>query len=529
MTKILVSDSLSKEGLKILENDGNFQVDYLPDITPEELVERIVDYDALVVRSRTRATAEVLRAGKNLKVVGRAGVGLDNVDLAVATERGIIVMNTPGGNTISAAEHTMSLIMGLARQIPEADRSMKEGKWEKKKLNGTELRHKVLGIVGLGRIGREVAKRAQAFEMRVIGYDPYVSPEVIARLGVESASLEDLMKASDVITVHTPVTDETRSLIGAEEIKKMKPEVWLINCARGGIIDEMALAEALKAGRIGGAALDVFEKEPLPADHPLRSCPNIILTPHLGASTKEAQHSVALEIAEQIVDALTGKMIRNAANAPSIDPEIWALMRPYLSLAEKMGKFESQLCTSRVKRLTAQFSGGLLDFPLSALTTAVVKGFLEPTADDTVNYVNAMPKAKSIGMEVVESKTSSPYQYTNLITVIAEMENGETNTVSGTLFAPDMPRLVIINDKRFDAYPEGNMIVIENRDVPGIVGSVGTLLGKHKINIAQMTWGRTDHNQEAMTVINVDEPVSPQILEEISRLPNIKSARLIRI
>ncbi len=529
MTRILVSDSLSQDGLAILEADGAFKVDYEPNITPEELVKRIGDYDAVVVRSRSKITADVLKNARNLKVVGRAGVGLDNVDVNTATKLGIIAMNTPGGNTISTAEHTMSMLLALARSIPKAHHSMQEGRWDKKIFTGIELLGKVLGIIGLGRIGIEVAKRCQSFGMRVIGHDPYISPDVMLKIGVEMLPLEQLVQIADFITVHTPLTSETKGLIGREQFQKMKKVACVINCARGGIIDEAALIEAVEQGTIAGAALDVYEAEPLPPDHPFRKSDRFVLTPHLAASTTEAQHNVAIEIARQVVDVLKGREIRNAVNAPSIDPEILQQLRPYLNLAERIGKFQTQFADSRVTKITAKYSGAVLDYPVAPLTTAVVKGFLEPISDSTVNYVNAMPYAQERGLEVVESKISTQYQYTNLITVEAQMENGKINSVSGTLFAPTTPRIVIINDKHFDATPEGILIVIENNDVPGIIGSVGTLLGEHRINIGQLTWGRTDHSQDAMTVINVDQDVSPEILEKIGKLPNIKSAKMIKI
>ncbi|MGB9692983.1 MAG: phosphoglycerate dehydrogenase, partial [Candidatus Sumerlaeaceae bacterium] len=348
MTKILVSDKISDEGLEILKK-GGFEVVYKPEISHEELVKEIADYDALVIRSRTVVSADVLEHAKRLKVVGRAGVGLDNVDVKTATKLGIIVMNTPGGNTISTAEHTMAMLTSLARMIPQADRSMKEGKWDKKRFVGVELFRKTLGVIGLGRIGTEVAKRALAYGMRVLAYDPYISSEVAKKLGVHPASVEEICKEADFITVHVPLNDQTRNLIDKAQIEMMKPTVRLINCARGGIINEDALLEALQSGRIAGAALDVFTQEPLPADHPFRKLDNVVLTPHLGASTSEAQEGVAKEVAEQVVDALKGHVIRNAVNAPSVDPAILEQLRPYLELARRMGKFMAQFVTKPIR------------------------------------------------------------------------------------------------------------------------------------------------------------------------------------
>ncbi len=527
-TKILVSDKISEEGLSILQQSG-FEVVYKPEISHEDLVREIADYDALVIRSRTNVTADVLQNAKRLKVIGRAGVGLDNVDVQTATKLGIIVMNTPGGNTISTAEHTMAMLTSLARWIPQADRSMKEGKWDKKRFVGVELFRKTLGIVGLGRIGTEVAKRALAYGMRVLAYDPFISTEVARKIGVQPATVEEICKESDFITVHVPLNDQTRNLIDKAKIELMKPTVRLINCARGGIINEDALLEALQTKRVAGAALDVFSEEPLPADHPFRKLDNVVLTPHLGASTSEAQEGVAKEVAEQIVDALSGRIIRNAVNAPSVDPAILEQLRPYLELVRRMGKFMAQFAPAPVRVFRVYYSGSVLDYPTAPVTTAALVGFLEPVAESTVNFVNAMPIAHERGIEIVEQKSSELHGYANLITIETESEDGSKNWVGGTLFTRERARIVIINGKMFDVVPEGNLIVIENKDVPGIVGNVGTVLGKHGINIAQMTWGRTEAGKDAITVINVDQEVPKAVLDELASLPNILSARLIVI
>ncbi len=526
--RILVSDKISDEGLAILRGSG-FEVVYKPEISHEDLVKEISEYDALVIRSRTNVTADVLQNGKRLKVVGRAGVGLDNVDVATATKLGIIVMNTPGGNTISTAEHTMAMLTSLARMIPQADRSMHEGKWEKKNFVGVELYRKVLGVIGLGRIGTEVAKRALAYGMQVLGYDPYISSETVKKLGIRQATVEEICKEADFITVHVPLNDQTRNLIDRPQIEMMKPTVRLINCARGGIINEDALLEALKSKRIAGAALDVFTQEPLPADHPFRSLDNVVLTPHLGASTSEAQEGVAKEVAEQIVDALSGRVIRNAVNAPSVDPAILDQLRPYIELARRMGKFMAQYVPGPIKTLRVYYSGSVLDYPVAPVTTAALIGYLEPITDAPVNFVNAPTIAHDRGIEVVELKSTELHGYANLITIETENENGAKNYIGGTLFTRERPRIVVLNGKSFDVVPEGNLIVIENRDVPGIVGSVGTLLGKHGINIAQMTWGRTEPGRDAITVINVDQDVPKSVLEELAKLPNILTAKLIVI
>lgn len=527
--KILVADKISQEGIKILEDGGNHTVDFKPEITPDELKEQIKDYDALVIRSRSKVPTEVIENADRLKVVGRAGVGLDNVDIPAATRRGIIVMNTPDGNTISAAEHTMSLIMALSRNVPQADKSMKEKRWDKKKLLGVELYGKTLGVVGLGRIGGAVAERALAFEMKVLAFDPQVSPDSIKKMGMEPSSLEEIIKNSDYITVHAPLNDATRGMIGKDEFKYMKKTARIVNCARGGIVDEKALIKALEEGQIAGAALDVFSTEPLPEDSPLREAPNLILTPHLGASTVEAQEKVAVHVAEQIVKVLAGGEIINAVNAPSLDPELLKVMRPYLDLAEKLGKFSCNYADSRVVKITCSYSGDVLEYPLNALTTAVVKGFMEPTTDLTVNYVNAMNLAENRGIEVIESRSSVRYQYTNLITVETKMENGKKNKVCGTLYTSEMPRIVIVNDRHFNAIPQGNMLVVSNKDVPGIIGAVATILGNHKINIAQMTWGRAEPSGDAMTIINTDQAISQDIIKELSGHDDILEVKFLTI
>ncbi|MEI7635461.1 MAG: phosphoglycerate dehydrogenase [bacterium] len=528
MARILVSDKISKEGLVILQS-GGYEVVEKPEITAEELAKEIGEYDALVIRSRTTVSAETLSNPGKLKVIGRAGVGVDNVDVKTASKLGIIVMNTPGGNTISTAEHTMAMIMSLARSTPQADRSMHEGRWDKKKYVGVELYRKTLGIVGLGRIGTEVAKRALAFGMRVMAYDPYMSAEVVKRLGITQAGIDEICKESDFITVHTPLNDATRGLIGPAQFDMMKKSVRIINCARGGIIQESALVEALKSGKVAGAALDVFEQEPLPADHPLRAFDNVALTPHLGAATSEAQEGVAKEVAEQIVDCLSGRVIRNAVNAPSADPSVLEQLRPYIDLARRLGKFVSQFAGKPVSQLRVSCSGAIADYPIAPISISALVGFLDPITESTVNFVNAGLIAKERGIEVVEVKSTKVFDFTNLISVEVVTEAGEAVWVGGTLAHNKFPRIVVVNDKFFDVTPEGFLVVIENRDVPGIIGSVGTLLGNRRINIGQMTWGRTEDGNEAITVINVDQEIRKELLDELTALPDIISARLIHI
>jgi D-3-phosphoglycerate dehydrogenase len=515
--------------MSILKASG-FEVVHKPEISMEDLAKEIADYDALVIRSRTNVTADILNNAKKLKVVGRAGVGLDNVDVATATKHGVIVMNTPAGNTLSTAEHSMAMITSLARSIPQADRSMHEGRWDKKKFVGVELYGKTLGICGLGRIGTEVAKRALAYGMHVLAYDPFMNEETVNKLGITKATVDEIARKADFITVHSPLNAQTKNMIGKDQFGMMKKGVRIINCARGGIVSEEALLEGLQNGTVAGAALDVFETEPLPADHPFRSMDNVIMTPHLGAATSEAQEGVARDVAEQIVDVLAGRIVRNAINAPSVEPAILEQLAPYIDLARRMGRFMSQFVNSPAKALRVYYSGSVLDYPVASVTTAAVMGFLEPMSEGSViNFVNANPIAKERGIEVIEQKSTKLYNFANLITLEIDAEDGSKHFIGGTLFTKDNPRIVVLNDKFFDVLPEGNLIVIENRDVPGIIGNVGTLLGKHQINIAQMTWGRTQPGHDAITVINVDQDVSPEVLKEIAALPNILTAKCIRI
>lgn len=526
--RILVSDKLSDDGLEIFTKAG-FTVDHLHTLTQDEIKARIHEYDGWVVRSRSKATADIIEKATKLRVIGRAGVGIDNVDVEAASKRGIIVMNTPGGNTTSTAEHAIAMMMAIARKIPQASASMHGGKWDKNAFMGAEFRNKTLGILGLGRIGQEVCKRMKAFEMQVIAYDPFVSPEMMKQMGVEPMTVDEICKRADFITIHTPLSPETKKLINAERLATMKKSVRLVNCARGGIVDEGALAEALKAGKIAGAALDVFEQEPIPADHPLRGLDNCVITPHIAASTVEAQENVALQVAEQIVDVLVNNNVRNALNAPSFDPKVLATLRPYLTLCESLGRFVSQFERKRAVRLSASFTGGITQFPTKPLATAFAKGYIEPTTEDPVNYVNALRILAERGIELVESSSTHVGNFANVVTLTVEYEGGGSNTVSGTVFEPDYGRIVRVNDKSFVAVPKGNLIVIENEDVPGIIGSVGTFIGQRGLNIAELTWGRRESDKSAMTIINVDGDVSEDALEGLRKLPKIVSARLIKL
>lgn len=528
MVKILVSDPLSEEGLKILKAVKELEVDVKTDLKPEMLKEIIKDYEALVVRSATKVNKDVIAAAAKLKVIGRAGVGLDNVDLEAATQKGIIVMNTPGGNTISTAEHTMSMILSLSRNIPQANASTKKGEWKRSKFMGVELCNKILGIVGFGRIGSEVAKRAQAFNMRILAYDPFLSKEIAESLGVEIVELKELLERSDYITVHTPLTDETRHMISREQFALMKKGVRVINCARGGIIDEKALVDAIKEGKVLGAAMDVFEQEPLTADNELLKLDNVVLTPHLGASTEEAQVNVAVEVAEIVRDALLGRGIRNAANYPCLEAEVCKLLEPYINLAEKLGAFSSQLVEGRFQEINISYSGEIIQYDSSPLTMSLIKGLLTPIMQDTVNFINATALAKERGIKIKESKSSKEEEFVNLIQLELKTDK-ETKKVFGTLSSNKQPRIVKIDQYYVELSPLGEMIFIQNWDKPGIIGNLGTVLGANNINIAAMTFGRDEPGGRSISVLNIDTPVSAQILDKIKKLENILTVKVIKI
>ncbi len=527
MFKILVSDSLSDEGLSILKSSKEFVVDVKTGLKPEELKGIIGDYDALIVRSATKVTSEIIEAGTKLKIIGRAGVGLDNVDLKAATARGIIVMNTPGGNTISTAEHTMTMILSLSRNIPAADLSMKKGEWKRKDFMGVELYNKTIGIVGLGRIGMEVAKRSLSFGMRVKAYDPFLSREVAESVGVELVSLEDIYKNADYITVHVPLTEETTGMISDDEFAMMKQGVRVVNCARGGIIDEEALVRALESGKVAGAALDVYVTEP-PKDSKLIKFNSVVLTPHLGASTEEAQVNVAIEIAHQISDALSGKGIRNAANYPSVDPETYHIIQPYINLCDKLGSFTTQISEGAITEVNIVYSGDISKHDTAPLTMALIKGLLSPILQDTVNFINAMAIAKERGIRVIESKSAQSEEFVTLISLEVKTDK-ETHRVAGTLFTKTEPRIVKIDEFFVEAMPMGCMLIMHNWDKPGMIGGLGSLMGEYKINIAAMSFGREKQGGRALTVLNVDSCMKPEILDRVKKLPNILSVRSVQL
>ena len=519
--KILVSDPISDQGIEILKKE--FDVDIATGLPPAELIKRIGNYEALIVRSETQVTKDVINAGKKLKIIGRAGVGVDNIDVNTATERGIIVVNAPEGNTISAAEHTIAMMMAMSRNIPQANASLKSKKWDRKKFMGVEVRGKVLGVVGLGRIGAEVAKRAQGMEMDVLAYDPFISQERASELGVELTTVEDIVRRADYITVHTPLTKETKDLIGSKEFAIAKKGVRLINCARGGIINEEALAEAVKAGIVSGAAIDVFVKEP-PFDSPLLELDHVIMTPHLGASTEEAQINVAVSVAEQIVNALKGLPVKNAINMPYVKPDVMQIIEPYLPLAEKMGKLGTQLM-GNYEKVEITYSGEIADKNLAPITLALLKGLLEPVLGSAVNYVNAPTIAKERKIKVIESKSKTSEGYPSQISVRLSKKSDE-KLVSGSIIGKE-PRIIQIDSYRVDVVPTGYMIVAKHEDHPNIIGPCCMILGKNKINIAGMQVGRIKMGGEAIMVLNVDSEVDDDILDEIRSVDGIIDAKLV--
>ncbi len=524
--RILVTDNLAQRGVDLLRQTSGVEVVVHNKPAPEALKDLLREMDALIVRSATRVTADVLALTPRLKVVGRAGVGVDNVDLEAATAHGVVVMNTPGGNTISAAEHTVSMLLSLAKQIPQATASMKSGKWEKSKFLSVELSGKTLGIIGLGRIGSEVAKRARGLNLRVLAYDPFISAEAAQALGVELVELPELYRQADFITIHTPLTAETRNLICAATMAQMKDGVRIINCARGGIVNEADLYAALTSGKVAGAALDVFEREPI-TDSPLFSLPNFISTPHLGAASEEAQEAVAVEIAQQVIDYLQKGIIRNAVNAPSVPLEVLRTLQPYLTLGEKLGRLASQLSEGRLAEIHLAYRGEIASLDCVPLTVATVKGILDPI-HDSVNMVNAMPIAKGRGIRVVESKSTEATDFASLITVALQTDRGKTET-AGTLFSRQDPRVVDIDGLRLEAVLDGYLLVFSNLDVPGVIGRIGTLLGQGGVNIAGMQLGRERRGGRAVSIVNVDDPIPAPVLDEIRRMPNIVYAKLVRV
>jgi len=529
MYRVLVSDKLSAAGMDILRAAPDIQVDEASGLKPAELAAKIPPYHGLIIRSGSTVTAEVIDAAANLKVIGRAGIGVDNIDVEAATKKGIVVMNTPAGNNITTAEHAISMMLSLARSIPQATASMKSGKWEKGRFTGSEVFNKTLGIVGIGNIGSLVAERALGLKMKVIAYDPFISQEAAKRLGVEIVSLDELYARADFISIHTPLTPETRGMIAAPTFAKMKKGVRIVNCARGGIVDEGALAAAISEGKVAGAALDVFSQEPPSPDHPLLKLDQIICTPHLGAATDEAQLNVAIAIAQQVVNYLGRGVIQDAVNVPSISPELLEILGPYLTLCEKLGALQAQLLRTAPYEVTIEYAGEVADYDVKSLTLAVLRGLLTRVLESSaVNYVNAPAIARERGIKVTEARTSQSKGFLNLVTVYVGSAKG-TSTVAGAIFGQRVIRLVRINDFFLDADPQGYILMLYNRDVPGVVGSVGTLLGEAKINIARLELGRERIGGMAISLIHVDDVIPDAVLDRLRTQPNIVSAQLIKL
>jgi D-3-phosphoglycerate dehydrogenase len=521
MKKVLVSDTLSVEGIEIFKNTPGIEVDVMTNLTPDELKGVIKDYDGLAIRSATKVTKEIIDCAEKLTVIGRAGIGLDNVDINAASKRGIVVMNTPGGNTITTGEHAIAMMLSLARKIPQATASMKAGKWEKNKFMGNEFFNKILGIIGIGRVGAIVADRALGLKMNVIAYDPFISPSAAEKIGIVLVSLEDLLKKSDFITVHTPSTKDTKGMINAAAFAKMKKGVFIINCARGGIVVEKDLHDALVSGKVAGAALDVFEEEPT-KNKDLVALDNVICTPHLGASTDEAQINVAIAIAEQIAGFLTRGEIRNAVNFPSVSAELLSVIQPYVNLAEKLGRFEAQIIKGGLREVIVEYSGEILNYNVAPITISLLKGLLTPILNENVNYINAPVIARDRGIRVVESRSSEIKDYTSMISLTVKTSE-EKSCTAGTIFGRQEPRIVRINKFTVEVIPEGHMLVVSNYDKPGVIGNIGTTLGVNNVNIARLHLSREAVDKQALVVLTTDTMVSVDVLNKLQSLPNIIS------
>jgi len=525
--KVLISDNLAESGIDRLKAIPEFEVEVNTSLTHDELRQIIKEYDALVIRSGTKVSADIIDAAENLKVIARAGIGLDNVDVAAASKHGIVVMNTPEGNVITTAEHTIAMLLAVSRNIPQANSSLKAGKWEKKRFRGKEVFNKVLGIIGVGRIGRIVADRAKALRMNVIGYDPYISSEVIDNLGIEGVTLDELFSRSDYITVHTPKTQETRDIINAEAFKKMKKGVFILNCARGGIVNEEALYEAIQSEIVAGAALDVFVKEP-PVDNPLLTLDQVIATPHLGASTDEAQENVAIAVADQVIDYLLGGTIRNAVNAPNIDGAVLARLRPYLTLSEKLGSLIMQITSGAIQEVSVEYIGEVTNVETQPLTISILKGMLAPVLGDMVNFVNVPIHVKERNIRVKESTRSEAEDFTNLISIFVKTSE-EQNLVAGTIFGKKDPRLVRINDFRLEAAMEGHLVLIYNIDTPGTIGAIGTCLGRHNINISMMDVGQVLERGQNIIFLRTDTPVPKHVVNELLAMENVNVVQVLEL
>lgn len=523
MFKVLVSDPISDMGIQQLMDANDVIVDKKAGLSEDELVGIIGEYDALLVRSQTKVTEKIMAAGTNLKVIGRAGVGVDNINLEAATNRGIVVINAPDGNTITTCEHAFAMMMALARHIPQAYAKTVQGTWDRKFL-GVELRNKTLGVLGMGRIGSEVAKRAKAFGMDILGYDPFLTEDRAEKIGVKVATVDDIVRQADFITVHTPLTPETKHMISRPQFEVMKKGMRIINCARGGVVDELALVEAIDQGIVAGAAFDVFEKEPPEADHPFLNHPKIIVTPHLGASTVEAQENVAIDVSEQVLHILRNEPFKNAVNMPPVAPSVMNKLQPFFGLGEKIGIFATQLSNEAVQEIHVDYAGDLSEVDTQPLTRYVIKGVLSRHFGADVNIVNSMHLAKIRDVNIVVSKASATKGFTNLISVTLKFHDGAERRVAGTLLNGFGARIVQIDKFPVDFAPEGHLVFITHNDKPGIIGNVGTLLGKNDVNIATMQVGRKIVGGDAIMVLTVDKEAPKEVLTELTKLPEINKA-----
>jgi D-3-phosphoglycerate dehydrogenase / 2-oxoglutarate reductase len=525
--RILVCDGLEKAGVEILRRAFGVIVDERPSMDVEELNRFIADYDALIVRSKTRVNEALIERALKLRVIGRAGTGVDNIDVAAATKRGIVVMNAAAGNTVTTAEHTMAMLMSLARQIPQAVASTKAGVWEKTKFLGVELSGKTLGIIGLGRIGSAVAERARGFGMNLIAYDPYFTPEAARELGIEMLPIDELYPRADFITLHTPLTEDTRSIVNAAAIAKMKPGVRLINCARGGLIDEQALADAIREGKVAGAALDVFEKEPVSPDNPLLELQQVITTPHLGASTTEAQIGVATMIAEQVLDYLKQGTVRGAVNMPSVSSELMAAIGPYITLGEKIGLFQGQVFGHNLRYVDIEYSGDVTEHDVKPITHAILAGLLGPVIE-RVNMVNSAVVAEQRGIKVSESLLRRARDFASMIRVKAVTSERESE-VAGALFGKRDARIVRINGFNLEAIPKGHMLFLFNQDQPGVLGRIATFIGENNVNIGRLYLGRKKIGESALAFIQIDQPMTEEVLNRLAALPGVISVKQLTL
>ena len=512
--KVLISDKLGDAGIKIFEEEADIEVEVNTELTPEELAEEIVDYDALVIRSATRVTADLIESAKNLKVVGRAGIGLDNVDIPAATQKGVVVMNTPTGNTVTTAEHAIAMMMSLSRNIPQGTASLRAGRWDKKRLQGKEMMGKTLGLLGYGKIGSIVADRARGLKMKVIVYDPNINPEQIEKAGFKSVTMEELYQQADYITIHVPKIKKTTGLLNQSAFEQMKDGVMIINCARGGIINEDDLCQAMKSGKVGGAALDVFETEP-PSDSPLLELDNLICTPHLGASTKEAQTNVAVDIANQIVAYLKKGTVINAVNTPSVTGERLKKLKPYLEMAEKIGRLQAQVIEGRLKEVSIEYNGDYHGLELAPISTSLLNGLLDPLLNEQVNAVNAPAIAQDMGIKVSETTSAETFDYRNLMTVKV-ITTEKTQLVAGTLLGKIYPRIVKINDFRLDLSPYGSILLILSANRPGDIGNIGAVLGEEGINIERLMIGQEEElSDRNLIVVRTEKSVPETVIEKL--------------